>query len=210
MSICATPASAKSLRKALLQLNRLSKCSRRFGVAHDYLFYLARAETYESIDNFVLGIKMQQSFLTSLWVAVINGIDRSIDVHNDYPVLADGTIGNLTISESILSRTDPLLTYNGCPTFTPFTKVQHGPGGVWYLLGHISSVPIMRAYLLDLRTFLEMSYPDKNFDEMEIELSDPTDDNISVSKNSYCTNPNPPNSSNILFYLSRHMDSQQA
>ena len=191
MSICATPASAKSLKKALLRLNRLSKCSKRFGTAHNYLFYIARAEAFEPIDNFFLGIRMQQSFLASVWVAVIHGIDTSVDLHNDYAVQPDGSICNLTISEILLSRYDPLFTYEGRPVFTPFTKVQRGPGGVWYLLGDIFNVPIMRSYLLGFQSFLETSYPDKTFDDLEIELSDPTDDDISVSKKLLLCQPNP-------------------
>ena len=210
MSICATPASARSLRKALLRLNRLSKCSKRFGAAHNYLFYLARAETYEPIDNFVLGIRIQQSFLAAIWVAVIHGIDKSIDFHNDFAVQPDGSTSNLTISETLLSRDDPLLTFEGRPTFTPFTKIQRGPGGIWYFVGDILNVPIMKAYLLEFRQFLEVCYPDKAFDGLEIELSDPTDDNISASKNSYCANPTPPHTSNILVASTRKKDKMQA
>jgi hypothetical protein len=55
-----------------------------------------------------------------------------------------------------------------------------------------------------------MNYPDKTFENLEIELSDPTDDDISVSKNSYCANPNPPRTSNILVASTSRKDKMQA
>jgi hypothetical protein len=68
----------------------------------------------------------------------------------------------------------------------------------------------MKTYLLEFHHFLETCYPDKTFDELEIELSDPTDDNISISRNSYCANPTPPHTSNILVASTRKKDKMQA
>ena len=155
-------------------------------------------------------MKIQQSFNASLWVASVHGIDRSIDFTNDYPILPDGSVGNNTISETILSRDEHLFTFNEWPVFTPFTKIQRGPNNVWYFLGDIFWVPMMRTYLLTFRDYLLSSYPGKCFDDMEIELSDPTDDDISVSKNSYQFNPHPQSSSNVLVASLRKKDSGQA
>ena len=211
LSIFSSPASARGLRRALLRLNRLSKNSKRFPVTHDYIYFLARSETYELADEFLLGLKVQKSFSTSLWVAVVHGLDSDIDFHEDYPILPDGSVGQDTIASTLLSKDEPLFQFDGRPTFTPFSKIHRGPKGVWYLSGTIFNTPTMKAYLVDeFEILLRRSYSAKSFDDLEIELADPTDDNIVASRNSFHLAPTPPINTNVIVSSTKKAKKVQA